>query len=288
MMKHYRRGQIQLRGRLRWKLKRAAAHLKYGPGALAGQPIIFGNAIPKCGSKLLFNILRALEEVGPFVDTGLNEIKPFFRGEPTPTEWIKLQVKALGPGDIRFGYIYAQPDLIDLLTEDQRATFIILRDPRDQIVSEIFYALEMHPGHAFRDYLQSLPDMQARIHALTAGVDEGPFKRVGVTEHYQRFMPWITHPGVCAVRFEDLIADRENQIVRMLEYLEARGFKASLPRQEILEHLIKAMQPRKSETFRKGVSGGWKEHFGPDNIAVFKREAGDLLIELGYERGFEW
>jgi hypothetical protein len=287
-MTNLKRGQIQLRGRLRWKFRRAAAYLKHGSGAFADQPIVFGNAIPKCGSKLLFNILRALEDVGPFVDTGLNEIKPFFRGQPTPTDWIEQQIKALGPGDIRFGYLYAQPGLIELLTRKQHATFIILRDPRDQIVSEIFYALEMHPGHGLRDYLQSLPDMPARIHALTAGVDHTPVERVGVKAHYQRFMPWITHPDVCAVRFEDLIHDREQQIERMLGYLEARGYKASVPRSQILEHLLIAMQPKKSETFRKGVSGAWREHFSPDNIAVFKQEAGDLLIELGYEKDLEW
>jgi hypothetical protein len=287
-MINLKRGQIQLRGRLRWKFRRAAAYLKHGPGAFSGQPIVFGNAIPKCGSKLLFNILRALEDVGPFVDTGLNEIKPFFRGEPTPTEWIQAQITALGPGDIRFGYIYAQPDLIDMLTGDGHATFIILRDPRDQIVSEIFYALEMHPGHAFRDYLQTLPDMQARIHALTVGVDEGPFQRVGVKAHYQRFMPWIVHPEICAVKFEDLIGDRESQIERMLGYLESCGFEASAPRLDIIERMVKAMQPKKSETFRKGVSGAWKEHYSPDNIAVFKKQAGDMLVELGYEEDLAW
>lgn len=40
--------------------------------------------------------------------------------------------------------------------------------------------------------------------------------------------------------------------------------------------------------YRKGVSGDWKGVFTEEDRQTFKREAGDLLIELGYAEGNDW
>lgn len=40
--------------------------------------------------------------------------------------------------------------------------------------------------------------------------------------------------------------------------------------------------------FRKGISGDWKGVFTERDKEVFKEEAGDLLIELGYEEDLSW
>jgi hypothetical protein len=40
--------------------------------------------------------------------------------------------------------------------------------------------------------------------------------------------------------------------------------------------------------FRKGIEGDWKNHLKPDHIARLKEVAGDKLIELGYEKDFNW
>ena len=39
---------------------------------------------------------------------------------------------------------------------------------------------------------------------------------------------------------------------------------------------------------RKGVSGDWRNKFTPEHKARFKEIAGDLLIELGYEKDKNW
>jgi len=40
--------------------------------------------------------------------------------------------------------------------------------------------------------------------------------------------------------------------------------------------------------YRKGVSGDWKGIFTKEDREVFKEEAGDLLIQLGYEKDNDW
>ena len=39
---------------------------------------------------------------------------------------------------------------------------------------------------------------------------------------------------------------------------------------------------------RKGVSGDWRNHFAEDDKRMFKDLAGDILIQLGYEKDNSW
>jgi hypothetical protein len=50
----------------------------------------------------------------------------------------------------------------------------------------------------------------------------------------------------------------------------------------------KALQARKTQTFHKGKIGSWRTHFNNRHKEAFKRVAGDLLIELGYEQNLNW
>ena len=43
-----------------------------------------------------------------------------------------------------------------------------------------------------------------------------------------------------------------------------------------------------SPTFRKGVIGGWREHFDPEITQMFKAVASEQLIRFGYETDSDW
>jgi len=45
---------------------------------------------------------------------------------------------------------------------------------------------------------------------------------------------------------------------------------------------------RMQTTFRKGLSGEWKNLFSESHKDTFKDIAGDLLIKLGYEKDLGW
>ena len=278
-----RRGQIQLRGNISWKARRTITILRHGYKQVSRLPIIFGNAIPKCGSKLLFNILRGLTELGPFVDSELNEIKPYFQGEVTSQLWINTQLDALRGGDIRFGYLYGCDENIKRLCQDSWASFLIIRDPRDQVISEIFYAMEIHRSHALHAFLHAQENMEARITALLLGIDDDEHKRVGIRAHYERFLPWMEEERICIIRYEDLIGKRERELHKILQHLAGQGFTPEVSHDQALETIERQMKPSKSETFRKGQSGGWRRYFTQKNITDFNKAAGDLLARLGYE-----
>jgi hypothetical protein len=278
-----RPGPWQLRGRIRWQWRRWRRDLRRGTAERRRLPVVVGNAIPKSGSKLLFNILRGLQDLDAFVDTGLNEIKPYRGGKATPQAWINAELDSLRPGDLRFGYLPWHPETEARLCRAGWAVYLILRDPRDTIVSQIFYATQMHPGHALHRYLLSLPDMEARIETMIRGIPDGPLQRVGIREQYDRFLPWLSRPAVCAVRYERLVEDPDDVLRAMLGYLGGRGFAPREPEAALVPRLRERMAPEKSETFRKGGAGGWKQHFTDRNREQFNAATGDLLQVLGYE-----
>lgn len=47
-------------------------------------------------------------------------------------------------------------------------------------------------------------------------------------------------------------------------------------------------QEDSSSFFRKGIAGDWKNYFTERDKQIFKEEAGDLLVNLGYEEGYDW
>jgi hypothetical protein len=222
------------------------------------------------------------------VDTGLNAIKPYMAGQPTPEGWIVGQLEALGPGDVRVGYLHATPAHLEAVCRPGRAAFQILRDPRDTVVSGIFYALEVHPDHLMRKFYSRQESLEERITTAIQGIADGEFQFADINTIYERYLGWLERPEVCVLRFEDLIAHPEAQLGRLLDHLEARGFEPARPREAHVKALREQMDPRKSGTFRKGKAGGWREHFTPPHKALFKDLAGDLLIRLGYEEDRAW
>jgi hypothetical protein len=52
--------------------------------------------------------------------------------------------------------------------------------------------------------------------------------------------------------------------------------------------LKSSVAPHKSGTFRKGQPGSWQEYFTAKNKEIFKQIAGDLLIQMGYEKDLSW
>lgn len=273
--------------RARWMARRAAARLRGGE-RLSALPVVFANAIPKSGSTLLFNVIRGLAELGPFVDSAQPVIKPYTNGRPTSQHWTQRQLDLLRPGDIRCGYLYATEANVAALLRPGWAVFLIVRDPRDNIVSEIYYALDIHPDHALHEHLESIPDMERRIETMIRGIPQGDLARAGVAEHYARFLPWIEQPQVCTVRYEDLISDPPTELGRVLDHLEGFGFSPNASRAEAIEKLIRRMEPSRSSTFRQGKAGGWQDHFSGENTRLFKQLAGDLLVRLGYEADSTW
>ena len=98
------------------------------------------------------------------------------------------------------------------------------------------------------------------------------------------------------VRYEDLLEKPQEEMGRLFEFL---GVDTS---EEVMKRCVQsasfealAGRERGGEDYtlgwrkhRKGIAGDWKNVFTERDKEIFKEEAGDMLVELGYEEDHDW
>jgi hypothetical protein len=274
---------------IRYSLRRARTGLRWGSSELSRMPVVIGNSMPKSGSHLIIQILEELTKIGPFVDPGFPPLNRDEENNILSTEKILQKISALKSGDITYCYLPGSTDYLRALSAQRCASLFIYRDPRDMIVSHVFYATDMHAGHQMHKYYNEvLTSMEERINAAINGVNQSDLKLTPILQKYENYFGWLGEDKILSLRFEDLILDRVGSVKKILSHLEIHGFKPEIGEDRAIEILKDANQPGKSGTFRKGQPGNWKEHFTSENIDLFKEKTGDLLIRLGYESSQEW
>lgn len=252
-------------------------------------PPIFGNAKPKSGSHLLLQVLGGFTQIMPYRYVDADPVRTITRdGRRRSADEILADLRSIPDGVIGWGYVDATPENASFLTSAGRVNYFIYRDPRDMLVSQVFFATDMHEEHGMHDYYNSLPDFGARLKVAITGIDQDGLKMVSVKRRYEGVFQWLGQKNVMCIRFEDLINNRDATLNSMLDEVEKTGYKIPAPRQKALSILVEAIQPRKSHTFRSGKTGGWKQYFTEEHKSLFKDVAGDLLVRLGYEENNDW
>ena len=252
-------------------------------------PAVFGNSKPKSGSHLLLQILNGLTHVIPYRYVEAEPVRTITKAgrKRTQVEILK-DLASIPRGVIGWGYVDVTPQNLRFLCRPGRVNYFVYRDPRDMLVSQVFYATEMQADHAMREYYASLPDFGARLKVAITGLDQDGIYMAGVRQRYETVFQWLEQPEVLCLRFEDLIHRRDETLNAMLDEVEKTGYRIPTPRGEALSKLVEAIRPEKSHTFRSGKTEGWREHFTEAHKHLFKDVAGDLLVRLGYEQDNEW
>ncbi len=252
-------------------------------------PPIFGNAKPKSGSHLLLQVLNGFTRIMPYRYVEAEPVRTINKdGGRRTADRVLSDLKAIPRGVIGWGYVDAAPENASFLTSSGRVNFFIYRDPRDLLVSQVFFATDMHEEHGMHDYYQSLPDFGERLKVAITGVDRDGLYMVSVKGRYEGVFQWLEQPNVMCIRYEDLVDRRESTLASMLDEVERTGYKIPTPRETAAAILVEAIQPKKSRTFRVGKTGNWKEYFTDEHKRLFKDVAGDLLVRLGYEVSNDW
>ncbi len=252
-------------------------------------PPIFGNSKPKSGSHLLLQILNGFTKIMPYQYVEADPVRTIEKAGRRKTEAETLnELKRIPRGVIGWGYVEASPENISFLCKPDRVNYFIYRDPRDMLVSQVFFATDMNEEHGMHEYYKSLPDFGERLKVAITGIDQDGLYMVSVKQRYASVFEWLEQPNVMCIRFEDLINKRDATLDAMLDEVESTGYKIPTPREKALSVLGEAIQPKKSRTFRSGKAGGWREHFTEEHKKLFKDMTGDLLLKLEYEKDNDW
>jgi len=259
------------------------------PAPRNGWPILLGISFPKSGTHLLDQILLGFAQVAPF-SKRVHSFYAEYDGESglkRPPEEALAWLDSLRPCDIASAHLFARPEAVTRVTSPAFAPYFIFRDPRDVVVSHVFYVTDMEARHVHHEYYQSLPNFNARLKVSILGRPDTNIEFSNIADRFTPYLGWLDQPSVPAIHFEDLINDRAATLTRILEHLLVRA-PLHTPRQLILSAMETSINPTKSPTFRSGKAGEWKKHFTEEHKRIFKDVAGDLLVKLGYEKNNDW
>jgi len=252
-------------------------------------PILLGISFPKSGTHLLDQILLGFSNVAPF-SKRVHSFYAEYEGESgrkrTPEQALAW-LDSLRPRDVASAHLFARPDVVKRVCSPKFVPYFIFRDPRDVVVSHVFYVTDMEERHVHHEYYQSLPDFNARLNVSILGRPDSKIEFSNIADRFAPYLDWINHPEVLTIHFEDLIHARPAALTRIMNHLLTRS---PLPatRQLILDSLETSINPKKSPTFRSGKTGEWKKYFTDEHKKIFKDVAGDLLVKLGYEKNNDW
>ncbi len=280
---------MNLRKLLRPAGKTTQAIIRWKRLSFEEAPPVFGNSKPKSGSHLLLQILGGFTQIMPYKYVEADPVRTIEKeGRRKRKEEILDELQKIPRGVIGWGYVEASPENVAFLCEPGRVNYFIYRDPRDMLVSQIFFATDMHEEHGMHAYYKSLPNFGERLKVAITGIDQDGLHMVSVKQRYEGVFQWLEQKNVMCLRFEDLIHNCDVTLSAMLAEVEKTGYKIPTPREKALSVLVGAIQPKKSHTFRSGKTGGWKEHFTEEHKRLFKDVAGDLVVRLGYESNNDW
>lgn len=262
----------------------------------ADLPALLGISFPKSGTHLLDQILLGFSKVAPY-SKRLHSFYAEYEGESglkrAPAQALHW-LDSLSPRDVASAHLFARPEAIARVVSPNFIPYFIFRDPRDVVVSHVFYITEMETRHVHHAYYQSLPDFDTRLKVSILGRTDTDIEFPNIAERFAPYMSWLDQPEVLTIHFEDLIQDRVQALNRIMDHflvrvpLQTLRLRSAQPRQMILESLELSINPNRSPTFRSGKTGEWKKHFTDEHKKIFKSIAGDLLIRLGYETNSDW
>jgi len=269
--------------------KTAQAILRWQRFSFHGAPPIFGNSKPKSGSHLLLQILNGFTQIMPYKYVDAEPVRTITKnGRRRTADEVLSDLKQTPTGVISWGYLEATKENVSFLTEAGHVNYFIYRDPRDLLVSQVFFATDMHEEHGMHDYYNSLPDISARLKVAITGIDQDGLRMVSVKQRYEGVFQWLEQKNVMCMRFEDLINNRNATLNAMLDEVGKTGYEIPVSREKALDVLVESIQPKKSHTFRSGKTGGWKTYFTDEHKQLFKDITGDLVVRLGYEKSNDW
>jgi hypothetical protein len=165
---------------------------------------------------------------------------------------------------------------------DDYRVVIILRDPRDVLVSGYYSYAFSHAEPEVEEARESFE--QFRAYARSLGVDGYVTALCEDTrQSYQRYLDFLAvHPQVYLTRYEEMLADFPAWLAGLLDYCQLE-ISTALEQKLLAEARI--AQPSGEDVSRhrrQGKSGDYRKKLKPETIDYLNRELAPILERLDY------
>ena len=260
------------------------------------QPIVLCNSYPKSGTHLLYQILYSLPGLTKWDD--IISVQALC-GIMNTVDHIRWKIGSAPDSSIVRSHLMYCQEILDILRGENCQILFIYRDLRDVAVSHARWVTKEPRIFLNKIYLQQESfheQLMSSIKGVPLGSPLGSnLSQPDIGQDFLRWKGWIDEPQALAIKFEDLVGERGSaseekrleMVAKIVDHLEIK-----LSPQELKDQFSsQAMNPQESHTFvkgGKGKKGNWKTVFSESHKQAFKKVAGDLLIELGYEQNDNW
>ncbi len=251
--------------------------------------ILFVAGYPKSGTTWVENFISHLPGYNPRVLGGDQEL---LRYHELPLDAFRMIPKR-GYSAIKTHINPSESNIDILIRNGVKRVLVMYRDPRDIVVSNYYYVLKNNPWKPedpfYLDYTKTSKE-EALTHSLNMVVGN--------------YSEWIrgwknveednNNIACLFLKYEDLRNNPEENFKKILSFFrvslsEAKFNKLMMDRESKTHNIFpSSFMPGNRSTKRKGISGEWKSVLNDEQKKIFKEEIGSLLIELEYERNFEW
>ena len=193
-------------------------------------------------------------------------------------EWLR----AIPPGHYLSGHLPWTQATAGLVRTAQLKNLMIVRDPRDVLVSFLHFV--MRPQHLLSKDFQSLSPDQRLILAIDGGRGPRSGKQIiGLRQAFGSILEWQREPDVLLLHFESLIGERgegssatQRAAVRAIcQYLDLDS-----DTDDLIEHVCLHAFDTSAETFRRGKIGSWRDELTPDQIKMCNEGFAQFLQDL--------
>jgi hypothetical protein len=105
---------------------------------------------------------------------------------------------------------------------------------------------------------------------------------------------WINQSGVVYVKYENLRQNPVDEVLRLIMELTGNLLERVKVKNAVVKYSFTSLsnrrpgQENKNSFIRKGIVGDWRNYFNKEAIDLFSKYAGDELIDLGYEKNYNW
>jgi len=184
----------------------------------------------------------------------------------------------------RFQVLHIMSEMEDIkaLDPSRFAKILLIRDPRDVMISFFYHIFKGKPWPFSREIRLRNSTFEEQVsHILHSS-------GTNVVQAFTYAALWMKDPTIFVVRFEDLIGEKgggsyETQMATLKAIASFVGCSVSEEKlKEIALNLFGG-----TVTFRQGLINGWKT-FAYEDRELFKSRVAEATIELGYETNTDW
>jgi lipopolysaccharide transport system ATP-binding protein len=160
-------------------------------------------------------------------------------------------------------------------------TFVVVRDPRDTLVSW-YYSLRYSHG----DDWKTVPEVRRILEEANSEDGMAILLRGELYDAVNIQMTWL-EAGARMFRYEDLLRDELAGFREILKFCEIEVGEERL-REIVAKHSFERRSGRKrgdadpKAVMRKGEAGDWRNHFSGRFERMFRTLFGEATVRMGY------